>query len=178
MYSYFSRSLVIVLLLVACSSPKKISKTDTETLNNLKAHIQYLSDDKLEGRRTGTPGEELAMKYISDQFKSIGLIPKGTESYPQGFTIHDGKQIDAVTEFIINDDKLELKKDYFPFPFCPDQKIEALPSVALQELGMPWFFDLKETLEANKDNPHFDLVDHIRTNFKGINDLGAVALIF
>jgi aminopeptidase YwaD len=92
--------------------------------------------------------------------------------------VNDGKKIDDVTEFIINDDKLEVKKDYFPFPFCPDQKIEALPSVALQEVGMPWFFDLKETLEANKDNPHFDLVDYIRTNFKGINDRGAVAMIF
>ena len=178
MHSYFSKSLVIVLLLVACSSPKKISKTDTQTLNNLKAHIRYLSDDKLEGRRTGTKGEQLAMEYISDQFKAIGLIPKGTESYPQPFTINDGKQIDAVTELIINDNKLEVKKDYFPFPFCPDQKIEALPSVALQEVGMPWFFDLKETLETNKDNPHFDLVDYIRTNFKGINDRGAIAMIF
>ena len=22
---------------------------------------------------------------------------------------------------------------------------------------MPWFYDLKETVEENKDNPHFDL---------------------
>lgn len=178
MYSQFSKILLITLLLAACSGPKNISKTDTQTLDNLKAHIQYLADDKLEGRRTGTKGEELAMDYIIKQFKTIGLIPKGTEYYPQSFPVNDGKQIDDVTELIINGNKLEVKKDYFPFPFCPDQKIEALPSVALQEVGMPWFFDLKETLEANKDNPHFDLVDYIRSNFKGINDRGAVAMIF
>ena len=27
---------------------------------------------------------------------------------------------------------------------------------------MPWFYDLKETLEENKENPHFDLVEYIR----------------
>ncbi len=174
----FSKFLFIIFLLVACSGPKKISKTDTQTTGNLKAHIQYLADDKLEGRRTGTKGEELAMKYISKQFSEIGLIPKGTEYYPQNFPVYDGKQIDDVTELIINGSKLELNNDYFPFPFCPDQKIEALPSVTLQEVGMPWFFDLKETLETNKNNPHFDLVDYIRTNYKGINDRGAVAMIF
>jgi hypothetical protein len=178
MYSYFSKLLLITVLLAACSGPKNISKTDTQTLDNLKAHIQYLADDKLEGRRTGTKGEELAMEYISNQFKTIGLIPKGTEYYPQSFPVNDGKKMDDVTEFIINGNKLETGKDFFLFPFSPDQKIEALPSVALQEVGMPWFFDLKETLEANKDNPHFDLVDYIRTNFKGINDRGAVAMIF
>jgi aminopeptidase YwaD len=178
MYSNFSKTLLITLLLAACSGPKNISKTDTQTLDNLKAHIQYLADDKLEGRRTGTKGEELAMQYIISQFKEIGLAPKGTEYYPQNFPVNDGKQMDGVTEFVINGNTLEAGKDFFIFPFSPDQKIEALPSVALQEVGMPWFFDLKETLETNKDNPHFDLVDYIRTNFKGINDRGAAAMIF
>jgi aminopeptidase YwaD len=178
MYSNFSRSLLIVLVLAACSSPKNIVKTEPQTVINLKAHIQYLADDKLEGRRTGTRGEELAMEYISNQFKTIGLMAKGTEYYSQNFPVNDGKQIDEITELIINGNKLEINKDYFPFPFSPDQKIEALPSIALQEVGMPWFFDLKETLEANKGNPHFDLVDYIRTNFKGIKDRGAVAMIF
>jgi aminopeptidase YwaD len=178
MYSYFSKPLLIVFLLAACSSPKNISKTDTQTVNNIKAHIGYLADDKLEGRRTGTKGEELAMQYIISQFKEIGLEPKGTEYYPQSFPVNDGKQMDASTEFIIDGNKLETGKDFFIFPFSSDQKIEALPSITLQEVGMPWFIDLKETLEANKDNPHFDLIDYIRNNFKGINDRGAIAMIF
>ncbi|MGH2552951.1 MAG: hypothetical protein ACRDEB_04500, partial [Chitinophagaceae bacterium] len=178
MISHFSKILVIVIVVSACTGPKNISKSDIPTTENLKTHIQYLADDRLEGRRTGTKGEELALEYISNQFKLIGLMPKGTEYYPQNFTVYDGKQIDEKSELIINGNKLEVNKDYFPFPFCPDQQIEALPSLALQEVGMPWFFDLKETLEANKNNPHFDLVDYIRTNYKGINDRGAVAMIF
>lgn len=178
MHSSFFKALLIALFFAACSGPKNIVKTDTQTIDNLKAHIQYLADDKLEGRRTGTPGEELAMQYISKQFKEIGLIPKGTESFPQSFPVNDGKKIDDITEFIINGSRLEVNKDFFPFPFSPDQRIEALPSVSLQEVGMPWFFDLKEVLEENKSNPHFDLVEYIRTNYKGINNRGAVAMIF
>ena len=43
---------------------------------------------------------------------------------------------------------------------------------------MPWFFDLKDVLEENKTNPHFDLLNYIRTNYKGIQDRGAVAMVF
>jgi aminopeptidase YwaD len=59
--------------------------------------VQYLADDKLEGRRTGTKGEELAMQYIIDQYKQMGLEPKGTNGYIQEFEINEGKQIDAAT---------------------------------------------------------------------------------
>ena len=177
MYSHFSKIILVALLLTACSSPKNISKTDTQTLDNLKAHIQYLADDKLEGRRTGTNGEELAMQYIINQFKTIGLTPKGTEYYPQSFLVNDGKQIDSVTELIINESKLEVGKEFFPFPFSPAINLEALPAIAVQEADMPWFFDLKETLEENKTNPHFDLSDYIRTNSKKAKDRGASAVI-
>jgi hypothetical protein len=177
MYSNFSKAILIALLLAACSSSKNLGKTDTQTADNLKTHIQHLADDKLEGRRTGTQGEEMAMNYISEQFNTIGLIPKGTGSFPQNFPVNDGKQMDAVTELIINGNRLETGKDFFLFPFSPAQKIEALPAIAVQEADMPWFFDLKETLEENKNNPHFDLPDYIRTNAKKSKDKGASAVI-
>ena len=177
MFSNISRSVVVILFLSACSSSKTITKTDTQTLDNLKAHIQYLADDKLEGRRTGTEGERLAMEYITNQFKAIGLSPKGTEYYTQTFIVNDGKQIGAVTTFSINGDTLETGKDFFPFPYSPDINLEALPAIAVQEAEMPWFFELKESLEENKTNPHFDLPDYIRTNAKKAKERGASAVI-
>src|SRR5262245_55448165 len=47
------------------------------------AHIQFLADDKLEGRNVGTPGFEAAVGYVESQFKSIGLKPAGTNGYRQ-----------------------------------------------------------------------------------------------
>jgi hypothetical protein len=46
-------------------------------------HVQFLADDKLQGRRTGTPGYEAAVAYVESQFKSIGLKPAGTSGYRQ-----------------------------------------------------------------------------------------------
>ena len=45
----------------------------------------YLSDDKLEGRKTGTEGEKLAAKYISDRFEKLNLSSKGATNYYQDF---------------------------------------------------------------------------------------------
>ncbi len=45
------------------------------------AHVQYLADDKLEGRDIGTPGFELAAKYVESEFQSIGLKPAGLDGY-------------------------------------------------------------------------------------------------
>src|SRR5437660_4374801 len=41
----------------------------------LLAHIKVLASDEFEGRAPGTKGEELSVKYITDQFKQIGLKP-------------------------------------------------------------------------------------------------------
>ena len=43
----------------------------------VRAHVEFLADDLLEGRGTGTRGFELAAKYIAAQFEAMGLEPAG-----------------------------------------------------------------------------------------------------
>jgi Zn-dependent M28 family amino/carboxypeptidase len=43
----------------------------------LQAHLEFLADDALEGRRPGTRGGDLAAKYIAAQFQRLGLQPAG-----------------------------------------------------------------------------------------------------
>jgi len=155
----------------------KLSKADHTTVTNLQAHISYLANDKLEGRRAGTNGEKLAGEYINQKFQEAGLQPKGSEGFFQPFEIYDGKQINSATHFIINENNLAINKDFFPFPFSQNISIEAVPSIAVQEADMPWFYNLKETLEENKDNPHFDLNEYIRDNAKKAKSRGASAII-
>lgn len=42
-----------------------------------RAHLEYLSDDLLEGRAPATRGGELAAKYVAAQFRRLGLQPAG-----------------------------------------------------------------------------------------------------
>lgn len=43
----------------------------------IRAHMGFLADDLLEGRRTATRGYDLAAKYVAAQFAALGLEPAG-----------------------------------------------------------------------------------------------------
>ena len=170
--------LLFLILVPHFASAQRLRKSDKAIINNLRDEISFLASDKLEGRRTGTPGEKLAYEYLSAQFKSIGLIPKGdNNSYTQAFEINEGKQILPQTHLVINTNDLVLEKDFFPFIFSGQGSIDAYASPALLEKKMPWFFDIKEMIEKNKANPHFDLEEEIRTKAIDFASKGASAVI-
>lgn len=52
---------------------------------NLKKHIYYLADDKMQGRGTGSKQVKKAAKYIEKHFRKYGLAPKGEKGYRQSF---------------------------------------------------------------------------------------------
>lgn len=147
-----SRLLFLLLLCNADSNAQKLKKADKAIVGNLQAHISYLADDKLEGRRAGSEGEKLAGEYISNAFQQAGLHPKGENgSWLQAFEINDGKQVGRSTLFIINGHDLKLTEEFFPLAFSPNKSLEAAVSAALAESGVPWFTDIKDLLESNKD---------------------------
>src|ERR1043165_7809175 len=78
--------LAVGLALVACAKTDQSNGTsglpqDAEsaaqfiTAPDLLRHIKDLSDDSLEGRGPGTPGEDKAVAYMEKQFRQIGLKP-------------------------------------------------------------------------------------------------------
>src|SRR6186713_1337627 len=157
---------------------QKLKKADKILLANLETHIRYLSDDKLEGRRTGSPGEKLAGDYISIAFARDGLLPRGDNNgWLQAFEVNEGKAIGPDTHFSVNDRALKADKDYFPLAFSASGTASGSPAIALQEGGEPWFLDLKETLEGARNNPHFDMGDALRAKAKECAKKGATALI-
>jgi Zn-dependent M28 family amino/carboxypeptidase len=47
------------------------------------SHVQFLADDGLEGRGTGSEGFEKAATYMAEQFRAAGLEPAGVDGYRQ-----------------------------------------------------------------------------------------------
>lgn len=178
MHSFLPKLIVLTIVFASCAAPKNLVQPADPTAGNLKKHIEFLADDRLEGRRTGTRGEELARQYIAEQFTGIGLLPKGTGSFPQSFPVNEGRKMDDSTRLIINGTALTPGTDFFCFPYSPAITMDAIPAISVPEPEMPWFTDLKEVLEENKNNPHFDLADHIRTAAKKAAKQGASALFF
>ena len=48
---------------------------DAITANDIMQHTKVLSADEYEGRGPGTKGEELTVKYLTEQLQKIGLKP-------------------------------------------------------------------------------------------------------
>ena len=112
------RLLWLLVLVSATGNAQKLNKADKKILANLKTHIGYLADDKLEGRRTGTPGEKLAYEYISNQFAKNKLAPKGDNgTFIQEFEVNEGKLVNPDSYVMINGKTLLPEKDFFPFVF-------------------------------------------------------------
>lgn len=173
-----SHFLVVILLVSSSVFGQRLNKADKAIVANLKLHISYLADDKLEGRRAGTVGEKMAREYIGNQFKYAGLEPKGDNgTWFQAFEIYDGKQINSPSLLLINGHDLKLYEEYFPLVYSPNKSLEAAVSIALKEPNAPWFLDLDDMLQENKDNPHYDLEEAIKAKAKQVAGKGATALI-
>ncbi len=172
--------LVLIPTLSYSQSKKKKrvaeEKANAELVASLTKHIQFLADDKLEGRLTGSHGEELAMQYIVDQYKQIGLEPKGTKGYVQEFEINEGRQIDPATLLKVEGKTLRVMDEYIPLAFSAMKPVKGSPAIALSEAKQPWFKDLKEVLEENKTNPHFDVEEEIKKQANMVWSKGATAL--
>lgn len=172
----------ILSLLLLCgqiSFAQKISKSDKKIINNLKTHINYLADDKLEGRRTGTAGEKLAYEYITEQFKNAGLAPiQADGAFLQEFDVNDGRHINEETSFSVNEQTLTLNKDYFPMSFSANGSAQCDVYLALKEKGETWFYDLAYLLNQNAQNPHFDLQDAIIKETNEAAQKGATGMVF
>ncbi len=172
------RITILLVLLAQTTVAQKLKKKDKVVFTNLQKHISFLADDKLEGRRTGTNGEKLAYEYISSEFTKAGLTAKGeNNTYLQAFEVNEGKEVNKPTHLIIDGNDLQLDKDYFPFVFSPNKSVEAATAIALPERGTLHFWNLNEVLEENKNNPHFDIQDALKTKVSSATEKGATGLI-
>ena len=67
-----------------------------KTTMSIRQHIEFLADDALEGRMTGSEGAKRAAEHIATQFTQLNLKPIGDEaSYFQAFEFTAGRRIIA-----------------------------------------------------------------------------------
>ncbi len=91
-----------ILTLILFTFGLALSNAQDFNIEDIKKDVEYLADDKLEGRETGTKGEVKAAKCIAKRFKKIGIEPKGGDKYYQHFSFkprpdNPHKQVDKDT---------------------------------------------------------------------------------
>src|SRR5207237_6460727 len=67
---------MILALLLAFSAQERAAMNRI-TPQEIAAHIRFLADDQLEGRKPGSAGDELAIKYLASQLEAMGYKPAG-----------------------------------------------------------------------------------------------------
>ena len=173
------RILFVFLFICQVAVAQKLNKSDKALVNYLKSEVGYLASDELKGRRAGDPGETVAANFIASKFKEVGLTPKGDNAeYFQYFTINDGKLISPSTFLTINGVKLEPGNDFYPLAYTKNGLSKGELSPGLHEKDQPWMVDLSESLEENKENPHFDINNLISDKIKSAQERGANFVLF
>ncbi|HXV74384.1 MAG TPA: M28 family metallopeptidase, partial [Sphingomonadales bacterium] len=72
-----------VLALAACNEPAGPVGIETISGADIAKHIETLASDAFGGRAPSSPGEELTIAYLTDQFKALGLKPGNQGSFVQ-----------------------------------------------------------------------------------------------
>jgi Zn-dependent M28 family amino/carboxypeptidase len=63
-----------IAFLLACAAP---AAAQTFSADRIHADVAFLADDLLQGRDTGSPGHEIAARYVASRFEALGLKPAG-----------------------------------------------------------------------------------------------------
>jgi hypothetical protein len=77
LYKKSLRLTLAVLVLASLAPAQQPAKQGAVDAELLRAHVTHLASDKLEGRRTGTPGAQEAARYVAREFMRYRLRPAG-----------------------------------------------------------------------------------------------------
>src|SRR5688500_18057543 len=70
---------IAAALLIAASTvhAEPPSTVEQDIARRVRADVEFLASDSLEGRDTGSKGYQVAADYVASQFRAIGLEPAG-----------------------------------------------------------------------------------------------------
>ncbi|HXQ35916.1 MAG TPA: hypothetical protein VN843_18010, partial [Anaerolineales bacterium] len=115
--------------LVNSSGPAELRfALDSITANDILQHTKVLSANEFEGRGPGTKGEELTVKYLTEQYQRMGLKPGNPDgTYVQKVPLV-GFTGEPTASFTVGDTQLNLSfpEDYVAVSrrFVPESRVE------------------------------------------------------
>ena len=166
------------------------------TEKEIMRHIQYLSHEDRKGRKPGTRESRDVIAYLIKELKSYGIKPGvKNQSYTQPFDIETGIELGENNFLTINNDSLEVNKDYIPLWFSSNKSESSTAVFAgygfnINEESVQWN-DYENIDVKNKwvivfrknpeaDNVHSVFREHSSFHKKMLvaRDNGAVGIIF
>jgi hypothetical protein len=132
-------STLIVFLIPFLLFAQKLSKLPEYKLsqNEVESHLRFLASDEMLGRRTGEITNNVAARYIAEQFRLAGAKPaEGQKDFLQTVPLEFSKPA-KFGNLIANNETLELNKDFIVLS-GKETKLENIPVVFV---GYGWIDD-------------------------------------
>jgi len=167
-----------------------------EDFAELKKHVEILASDEMEGRETGTKGEQMAADYISEQFKLAGLTPKGDKGkFLQEFDVLAGKFYGKNNQLIVKGESMQAGTDFYALEFSGNGevsgKLESVDyGIVSPDEGVDDYkgkkklkgkiFVIETATPINGNNPHSGIAQFtdLRHKAKIAAERGASAVVF
>lgn len=95
------------------SIDKGLKYSKTITAKELKSNLQVIASDSFAGREAGHPGQKMAMEYLINNFKVMGIKPIGDTGYTQKFPLIEQKNSGITIR--IDGNELKQGEDFYIF---------------------------------------------------------------
>ncbi|HEY3394051.1 MAG TPA: M28 family peptidase [Lacipirellulaceae bacterium] len=93
-------------------------------------HVKYLCRDELQGRFTGSRGEQLATAYVAAYMERLGLEPAGDDGvWFQEFEFTSGVALGPGNKLAASGKTYRVNKDWTPLSFSGNGEFESAPLV-------------------------------------------------
>jgi hypothetical protein len=112
----------LFISLLAAGQPPSVNVQAVK--DSLKKHITILAHDSLEGRETGTAGEERAYRYLTEQFRKVGLLAAGSQDYLQPFPFTARILMGKNNALLLNGKKFKPEKDFYPLAYSANAQVK------------------------------------------------------
>jgi aminopeptidase YwaD len=87
---------ILALLVLACRTAEPVpAPPAAPDAGRLLRDITWLADDRLEGRATGTPGNDSAAAWLARRHATLGLRPLAPDGFQQRFVAHSAQMSHA-----------------------------------------------------------------------------------
>lgn len=191
-------SLLLLFVLALNAAAQQSAVAPQPAVDRLRADVTFLASDKLDGRRTGTDGANLAGRYIAAELKRLGLKP-GAKGFMQTFPYVAGVELGANNVLAVKPNSgksaitLHAGEDWMPLGFSSNSKIEDVQvvyvkhGITAKDLNHDDYanVDAKNKVvialdgTPDGDNPHGQFARYADPRWKAIaaRDKGAKALV-
>jgi aminopeptidase YwaD len=115
----------VLLVLLAVSAVRAGAQTGQGvSIPALKAHTSYLASDALQGRATGTAGNDSAAAYVHDRLAALGLTLLYDNGY-QSFDVTTGLAVGPKSALTVAGRAWSAGADFIPLGFSADARVDA-----------------------------------------------------